>query len=180
MHPDWEVNLWGNEIFTTYYPNDPFLSNYRKNAELYKWAFIADRIRLLLLRDYGGVYVDIDAEPIRSFNNILSKLEPHHTFFSGLKPTQENNTLLDCTVYGSSPNSRAVNLCLETYDDINWANGCKMFSDALIAHMDTDIALFNYKYFYNWERDDPHTIVLHDVEETRLFSWVKDEEDKTW
>jgi|TARA_R110001592_G_C12990572_1_gene735023 hypothetical protein len=180
MHPDWEVNLWGNEIFTTYYPNDPFLSNYRKNAELYKWAFIADRIRLLLLRDYGGVYVDIDAEPIRSFNNILSKLEPHHTFFSGLKPTQENNTLLDCTVYGSAPNSRAVNLCLETYDDVNWANGCKMFSDALIAHMDTDIALFNYKYFYNWERDDPHTIVLHDVEETRLFSWVKDEEDKTW
>ena len=26
LHPDWEVNLWGNEIFTTYYPNDPFLS----------------------------------------------------------------------------------------------------------------------------------------------------------
>ena len=20
LHPDWEVNLWGNEIFTTYYP----------------------------------------------------------------------------------------------------------------------------------------------------------------
>jgi hypothetical protein len=55
-----------------------------------------------------------------------------------------------------------------------------MFSDALIAHMDTDIALFNYKYFYNWERNDPHTIVLHDVEETRLFSWLDNEEDKNW
>ena len=37
--------------------------------------------------------------------------------------------------------------------------------------MDSDVALFGYEYFYNWQISDK-TIVLHDVEETRLFSWV--------
>ena len=37
--------------------------------------------------------------------------------------------------------------------------------------MDRDCAIFGYEYFYNWQINDK-TIVLHDVEETRLFSWV--------
>jgi hypothetical protein len=39
--------------------------------------------------------------------------------------------------------------------------------------MDLDVALFNYEYFYNDKITDK-TIILHDVEETRLFSWVDD------
>lgn len=39
--------------------------------------------------------------------------------------------------------------------------------------MSTDVALFGYEYFYNDEVTDK-TIILHDVEETRLFSWVDD------
>jgi hypothetical protein len=143
INPDWEYRLWGNEILTDVYKDDPFLQNYIKNPDLYKWAFICDRIRLLLLRDFGGIYVDVDARPIRSFDVILEKLHPNHTFFAGLKPSQENNTLIDCTIYGSTPSSRAVTVCLNTYNNINWANGCKMFSDALIKNMDVDIALLN-------------------------------------
>jgi hypothetical protein len=37
--------------------------------------------------------------------------------------------------------------------------------------MDTDVALFGYQWFYDDKITDK-TIVLHDVEETRLFSWV--------
>ena len=180
INPDWEYHLWGNELLTDVYKDDPFLQNYIKNPDLYKWAFICDRIRLLLLRDFGGIYVDVDARPVRSFDLILEKLHQNHTFFAGLKPSQENNTLIDCTIYGSAPRSRAVTVCLNTYNNINWANGCKMFSDALIQNMDVDIALFNYKWFYNWDVNDLHTIVLHDVEETRLFSWLGEDQKKVW
>ena len=56
MHPDWEYKLWTHdEIFNHQYKDDPFLQSYLTNPELYKWAFIADRVRLLLLRDFGGV-----------------------------------------------------------------------------------------------------------------------------
>jgi mannosyltransferase OCH1-like enzyme len=74
MHPEWEHHLWGNEIFTEIYKDDPFLQEFISDPALYKWAFIADRVRMLLLRDYGGIYCDVDAKPIQSFNLILDKL----------------------------------------------------------------------------------------------------------
>ena len=61
MNPDYEHHLWGNEVFEEKYKDDKYLQNYTKEPELYKWAFICDRIRLLLLRDHGGIYVDVDA-----------------------------------------------------------------------------------------------------------------------
>jgi hypothetical protein len=129
---------------------------------------------MLLLRDYGGIYCDVDAMPVRSFNVIRDQLSSQHSFFSGMKPSQGNNTLFDCTVYGSAPNSRIVNECLACYDRVNWAHGCKTFSDKIIQRMGPDIAAFSYEYFYNWEINDK-TVVLHDVLETRLFSWIDPE-----
>lgn len=180
MHPDYEHRLWGNEVFTELYKSDPFLQSYTKDPALYKWAFIADRIRMLLLRDFGGIYVDVDAKPIQSFNLILDQLQPHQTFFTGLKPSQENNTLFDCTVYGSAPGSRTVMEILSVYTSLTWAHGCKTFSDKIIQVIEPDIACFNYQYFYNWEVNSK-TVVLHDVEHTRMFSWVDGvDHTKTW
>lgn len=172
MHPDWEYKLWRHDdIFNDVYKDDPFLQNYVKDPDLYKWAFIADRIRLLLLRDFGGIYCDLDAKPIRPFDIIVDNLHPDITFFAGMKPSQNNNTLIDCTVYGSTPNSRIIQECLDCYTRVTWAHGCKTFNDRIIEKMDRDCAIFGYEYFYNWQINDK-TIVLHDVEETRLFSWV--------
>ena len=176
INKGYECKLWGNEIFEKY-SDDKFLSNYLKKPKFYEWAFICDRIRLLLLRDYGGVYMDTDCKPIQSFDLIFNKLGQDITFFTGMKPTQSNNTLFDCTVYGSTPNSRIVKELLDTYIDIHWANGCKMFSDRLIKVMDSDVACFGYEYFYDDKITDK-TIVLHDILDTRLFSWVTDEQQK--
>lgn len=181
MHPDWEYKLWRHEdIFDDLYKNDPYLQNYIKDPNLYKWAFIADRIRLLLLRDFGGIYCDLDAKPIRPFDIILDSLTEEQTFFAGMKPSQDNNTLIDCTVYGSVPDGRVINECLACYHRLNWAHGCRTFNDRIIEKMGPDIALFGYEYFYNWQISDK-TIVLHDVEDTRLFSWVDNEKTfKDW
>lgn len=183
MHPDWEYKLWTHdEVFNNVYKDDPFLQEYVTKPDVYRWAFISDRIRLLILRDYGGIYCDVDAKPIRPFDIILEKLNPTHTFFTGLKPLMLNNqecdcninaTIFDCTVYGSAPRSRAIMSFLEEYTDLYWAHGCKTFSDKLIMEMDTDIACFGHKYFYDNKITDS-TIVLHDVED-RMLSWITDE-----
>lgn len=172
MHPGWEYKLWTHDdIFNGMYKDDPFLKEYITNPEVYKWAFMADRIRLLLLRDFGGIYVDLDAKPIRPFDLVLNELSDQHTFFAGMKDSQSNNTLIDCAVYGAAPNSRIINECLSEYVTVTWAHGCKTFSEKIIKKFGMDVALFNYEYFYNWEVND-NTIVLHDVVETRLFSWT--------
>jgi len=172
MHPDWEYHLWGNEIFTDIYKDDKYLQNYIKNPKLFKYAYISDRIRLLLLRDFGGVYVDVDAKPLKSFNTILSKCSKNITFFGGVKRTDcnEKNWIFDCTVYGSAPNSRAINICLDTYKDINWANGGFMFSEVLMDHLDDDILSLGYEYFYS-TKPNSKAVVLHDVVDTRLWTW---------
>jgi len=177
MHPDWNVKLWGNEVFELY-GEDKYLNHYMRAespSDVWKWAFICDRIRLLLLRDFGGIYVDVDAQPIRPFDLILEELPPEPTFFAGMKRYQEVFTLIDCTVYGSAPDSRAIGLALSTYDNLNHCNGCKLFCEKLIEEMGPDIALFGYRYFYNDNPDDEKCIVLHDVD-GRLLSWVKPEE----
>lgn len=184
LHPDWEYTLWTHDkVFNDVYKDDIFLQNYVKDPDTYKWAFIADRIRLLILRDFGGVYCDLDAKPIRSFNVILDQLNEQHTFFAGMKLSQHSNTLVDCTVYGSVPNSRIIKGCLDQYRSITWAHGCKTFSDLIIAEYGLDVALFNYEAFYD-NKVGPNTIVLHDVEETRLFSWTSDDPNsklkKSW
>lgn len=172
MHPGWEYKLWKHDdIFNGIYKDDPFLKEYVTNPEVYKWAFMADRIRLLLLRDFGGIYVDLDAKPIRPFDLVLNELSDQHTFFAGMKDSQSNNTLIDCAVYGAAPNSRIINECLEEYVDVKWAHGCKTFSEKIIKRFGMDVALFNYEYFYNWQLGE-NTIVLHDIVETRLFSWT--------
>jgi|TARA_B100000900_G_scaffold381450_1_gene367900 hypothetical protein len=174
VNPNYECKLWGNEVFEKY-SDDPFLTNYLKEPELYKWAFICDRIRCLLLNEIGGIYVDADAKPVQSFDLCMNQLGENITFFTGLKPTQQNNTLFDCAVYGSAPNSRMIKNLLATYSDIQWANGCKIFSDRIIQVIDADVGCFGYEYFYDDKMTDK-TIVLHDVEETRLLSWAWDDE----
>ena len=137
MHPDWNVKLWGNEVFELY-GEDKYLNHYMRAespGDVWKWA----------------------------------------TFFAGMKRYQEVFTLIDCTVYGSAPDSRAIGLALSTYDNLNHCNGCKLFCEKLIEEMGPDIALFGYRYFYNDNPDDEKCIVLHDVD-GRLLSWVKPEE----
>ena len=177
MHPDWEYHLWGNEIFTGIYKEDKFLQNYIKDPVLYKWAYISDRVRLLLLRDFGGVYVDVDAKPIRPFDIILDKCSDEHTFFAGIKRVkfrddsneEKYGWIVDCTVYGSAKNSRTINLALKTYNNINWANGGAIFSEAILNNIDVDMLILNKKYFYS-NKINSKTIVLHDVDH-RLSSW---------
>ncbi len=168
MNKDYTYRLWGNEVFEQF-QDDVYLKSYIQTGV--PLAFVCDRIRLLLLKKFGGIYLDVDCKPIKSFDHVYEHLTDNHCFFAGMKRTQNHDTLIDCAIYGSTPNSRVIDDCLDTYDDIKWANGGKLFNDAIIKFMKPDVALFGYEYFYDWEITDK-TILLHDIIDTRLFSWV--------
>lgn len=171
IHQDFHYVLWGNEVFEKLYKDDPFLQNYIKNPEIYKWAYIADRLRLLILRDFGGIYVDIDAKPIRSFNIILNQLNENVQIFAGMRKGNENeNRMVDCTVLGAVKDANVIKEILKIYTDINWAHGGKAFSDKIMEDLlGPEIDLFNYKRFYD-NKITEDTIILHDTD-ARLLSW---------
>ena len=57
----WTVNLWGNELWDMYH-GEPFLEAFKRQyPQSNHAAFACDYFRLLLLRDYGGVFTDLDA-----------------------------------------------------------------------------------------------------------------------
>jgi len=170
MHPEWEYKLWTHDdIFNDRYADDEYLQAYIQDPDTFKWAFITDRIKLLLLKDFGGVYVDVDAKYVRPFDIVMYKLEDKHTFFAGLKTFDVQSSLIECAIYGAAPNSRLINLCLDYYSDTRWAHGCMDFSNVIIHNLEDDALLLNSKYFYSFEEFE-QTIVLHEPEDIRLFS----------
>ena len=179
LNPEFQHFLWDDKVFSEKYKDDPFLQNYIKNPSLYKWAFIADRLRLLLLRDFGGIYVDVDAKPIKSFNSVLNKLHKNTCFFGGVRREFFKNEhheaeppIIECTVMGSSINSRIINECLSIYTDLNWAHGGLHLSRKIMDVLAEDVVLFDYKRFgyCNMDEINSETVTLHDID-GRLYSW---------
>jgi len=71
LHPDWEIKLWGDEDF-----------GWLRNQRLFDSAadyvpadavfqMKSDVARYEILLDHGGVYVDADTEPLKSFDPLL-------------------------------------------------------------------------------------------------------------
>lgn len=64
--PDYEIIEW-NET------NYDFTKNrYMKEAlDAKKWAFVSDYSRLDIIYQYGGIYLDVDVELVRSYDDLL-------------------------------------------------------------------------------------------------------------
>ena len=64
--PDYEIKIWNEENF------DINISKYTKDAyKAEKWAFVSDYVRLWVLYNEGGIYLDSDVEIIKSLDELL-------------------------------------------------------------------------------------------------------------
>jgi glycosyl transferase-like sugar-binding protein len=74
LHPGWELRTW----------TDADDYSWLANRELFEaaqtWTSRSDVLRFELLARHGGIYVDVDVEPIRSFEPLLT-----HRAFVGLE-----------------------------------------------------------------------------------------------
>ena len=163
--------FWGNELWEKY-KDDKFIQNYSKDIEAYTLAYIVDRFRLLILRDYGGIYLDADCKMIKDFDVVFNKLNDNITYFAGVRRYINEGATIEGGIQGSTKNSRVIQEILSIYKDINWAPGGWPMSDKIIEIVDTDIALFNYKYFLD-DEITKDTIILH--EPHALGTWRTEE-----
>lgn len=101
--PDYEFMLWNFERF----PKDKskWVSDAFNNK---KYAFAADYIRLYALYNYGGIYLDMDVEVIKTFNPFLN-LETMVSWQNGAAG-------LEVAAMGVQKGSMWVKDCLDYYD----------------------------------------------------------------
>lgn len=65
--PDYEIKIWNESNF------DVLFCDFAKEAyEEKKWAFLSDCVRLKIIYDEGGIYLDTDVELVKNLDRFLS------------------------------------------------------------------------------------------------------------
>lgn len=85
--PDYEIRCWDEK-------NAPLTDNlYVQQAyHAKKWAFVSDYVRIKVLEEYGGIYLDTDVELLKSLDAFLE-----HEVFSGFESREKVATcILGC------------------------------------------------------------------------------------
>lgn len=103
--PDWEYVLWNEDNFD--------VSSYSYSQEAYdakKYAFVSDVARLKALKENGGIYLDVDFEVYKAFDELLQNVA-----FAGFEGSKTNPIMMG--VLGSVPDGDWVSRQLERYLD---------------------------------------------------------------
>jgi hypothetical protein len=174
MNPTWNHLVFGNEMLETY-GRDPYV---KALMDLDKpKAFVVDRLRMLLLRDHGGVWLDPDAEPVRPLDSLKEVWDGPATFVAGFRSPDRPDvalhrgvTLLDNTFLASAPNSRMCQRILSLWRPQNVVVDGHAVGVEIMRNCHADVVLLNYRYFYSMT-NVPESICLHDAH--NLSSWVE-------
>jgi mannosyltransferase OCH1-like enzyme len=107
----WQEKLKGYEIIEWNKDNydwhkHPFIE---RAIELEAWAFAADFARLDVLKEYGGIYLDMDIEVFKPFDDLLGN-DAILSFGS--------NLYIDLAILGAKKNHPLVEKMLKIYDNI--------------------------------------------------------------
>lgn len=101
--PDWEFKLWNEENFdvkSTPYTKEAYASG--------KMAFVSDYVRLWALEKEGGLYMDVDFEVYKPFDDLLK----NHAF-AGIEGSKRQPVMMG--VCASEPHGQWVTEMLSAY-----------------------------------------------------------------
>ena len=106
--PGYEIIEWNESNF------DINICTYTKEAyEAKKWAFVTDYVRLKVLYDYGGIYMDTDVEVLKPLDSLLQ-----YEAVSGFESaTQIPTGLIACRKRAS-----IIGELLQDYDNLHFKN----------------------------------------------------------
>lgn len=76
-----------------------------------KWAFVTDYVRLKVLYDYGGIYMDTDVEVIKSLDDLLD--------YNAVSGYEVNNFIPTGTMAACKKN-RWIRFLLQAYDELSF------------------------------------------------------------
>lgn len=108
--PDYEVIRWNDEKCKSIIENN----DYAKQAyEAKKYAFVSDYLRLYVLYNYGGIYMDTDVRVIKKIDEFLQ--------FSAFTSFQDD-TMIPTALMGSEKGGKWVGRLLEYYDNKTFIN----------------------------------------------------------
>jgi len=155
--PDFEFILW-NESNSDL--SHPFVKQALKDK---KWAFVSDYVRLKVLSQQGGIYLDTDMLLLKSFSELLNQ-----ECFVGL----ESENFISCGVIGAKMQHPYILKCLQYYDAVDVSKPIKyksliipkiftsvfkkMYqSETLVSKQYDDLLILEVNCFYAYPNPNP-------------------------
>ena len=119
--PDYEIIEWNEDNF------DINSNTFLKQAyECKKWAFVSDYVRLYVLYNYGGIYMDTDVELLKSFDVFLND-----NAFIGF----ERADRLGSGIIGVNKGNEIIKEWLEHYSELAYINDGKITKEPNVIFM---------------------------------------------
>jgi hypothetical protein len=152
LMPNWQINLWTNADLT----EEKFSSNILELlSKVNNGAQKADILRYFIVEKYGGVYVDTDIIPNKSFDPIITQFSD--TSLVICHDLEITWAYIANAFFAAVPNhpvlKTACDLCLNNIvintQDIHMHSGPKLFGECILLNDTSDIICLPSKFFYH-------------------------------
>ena len=169
--PDYEFILWNFDRF------DINSSLWVKQAfENKKYAFAADFIRLYAVYNYGGFYLDMDMEVLRSFNNLLDN--------EIVLAYENDNGSIEAGCFGATKGNQQIKKCLDYYTNRRFIKTDGTFDmltlpNIMSKFISANNVTINNKYFFTCKSFETGVVSTQDYSYTIHHfagSWLPEEE----
>lgn len=107
--PDYEIKEWNEDNFD--YTQCQYAADAYKEK---KWGFVPDFIRLKLIYDYGGIYLDTDVELLKSLDALLEE--------SAVMGFENKCYVNSGSIIMSEPGNTIIKSMYEMYYDVSFYN----------------------------------------------------------
>ena len=145
--PDYEIKRWDETNFDI--NSNVFCYEAYKNK---KWAFVSDYIRLKVLYEYGGIYMDTDVEVVKPLDPYLK-----HPAFSGFECTLKIPTGIIAAEKGNA----WIKLILDYYNDKHFENADGTIENLPNVIIMSELTDKNYKINFDDTYQDLGDIVFY-------------------
>lgn len=134
-NPDYEIKIWNEQSFDI--TSNAYVYEAYQNR---KFAFVTDYVRLKVLYDYGGIYMDTDVEVLKPLDDLLQ-----YPAFSGF----EGPNRISTGTMGAEKNNKWIKLLLDYYDDKHFVLEDGSLDLTTNVKTITDITVSNYPIVLN-------------------------------
>lgn len=146
---------------------------FKKCWQLKLWAFASDYLRLWILKNYGGIYLDTDVEITRNLDPFLND-----SCFMGYEAgNQELGEFIGTGIIGAEKGNETISKLLSFYDEEIWHTAdyvnTVLFKRLYLKHKDKyfpDAKIYPRQYFSPYSPSDyvkgknietPNTFAIH-------------------
>ena len=111
--PDYEIKCWDGDALQQLIDEGKTPTFVADALSAHKWAFASDWLRLYVMYNYGGIYLDSDILVYKSFDRFLQ-----HSFFSGTKKCDEGRSYeVEGAIIGAVPGLSMFLKIMDYYKD---------------------------------------------------------------